>query len=153
MDAFELLKTDHRKVSDLFDQIEPTTDRDAAARRELFSRLKTELDVHAHVEETILYPRLKQAAETKEITTHAYEEHQEVKDLLKEIQSMPPDGEKWMEKVRELRKNVEHHIREEENKMFSEAREVLSGQEVEEIGDRLHEEKQRQLKQMSAAAG
>ena len=148
MDAFELLKNDHAKVSKLFDQIEPATD--AATRQQLFAQLKQELDVHAHIEETILYPALKAAAETRDITEEAYEEHQEVKDLLNELEATPADNEEWSDMIMELRENVEHHVEEEEGEMFTKAREVLSAQQINEIGAQMSAEKQQ--KQKAAAS-
>lgn len=149
MDAFELLKNDHAKVSSLFDQIEPATD--AATRQRLFTQLKQELDVHAHIEETILYPALKGAAETRDITEEAYEEHQEVKDLLAELEATPADSEEWSDMIMELRENVEHHVEEEEGEMFTKAREVLSEQQINEIGARMSTEKQQQQKAAGAS--
>jgi hemerythrin superfamily protein len=148
MDAFELLKNDHAKVSSIFDKLEPATD--AATRQQLFAQLKQELDIHAHIEETILYPALKQASETRDITEEAYEEHQEVKDLLAELQATPADSEEWGDMILELRENVEHHVEEEEGEMFTKAREVLSEQQLNEIGARMSAEKQQQQKAASA---
>ncbi|HYP01777.1 MAG TPA: hemerythrin domain-containing protein [Pyrinomonadaceae bacterium] len=149
MDAFELLKNDHAKVATLFDRIEPATD--ATTRQQLFAQLKQELDIHAHIEETILYPALKQASETRDLTEEAYEEHQEVKDLLAELQTTPADSEEWSDMITELRENVEHHVEEEESEMFTKAREVLSEQQINEIGARMSAEKQQQQKAASAS--
>jgi len=149
MDAFEILKTDHAKVSSLFEQIEATTD--TTTRQGLFTQLKQELDVHAHIEETILYPALKGATETRDIIEEAYEEHQEVKDLLAELAATPADNEEWSDLIIELKENVEHHVEEEEGEMFPQARTVLSAEQITEIGARLAAEKQQKLK--AAAAG
>ena len=149
MDAFELLKNDHAKVSSLFEQIEATTD--TTTRQGLFTQVKQELDVHAHIEETILYPVLKQAAETREITEEAYEEHQEVKDLLAKLAATPADSEEWSDMIVELKENVEHHVEEEESEMFPKARTVLSAEQITDIGAKLAAEKQQKLK--AAAAG
>jgi hemerythrin-like domain-containing protein len=149
MDAFELLKNDHAKVSSLFDRIEPATD--ATTRQQLFAQLKQELTIHAHIEETVLYPALKAKAETREITEEGYEEHQEVKELLAELETTPPDSEEWSDLITELRENVEHHVEEEEGEMFTQARKVLSEQQINEIGARMSAEKQQQQK--AAAAG
>ena len=72
MDAFELLEKDHRKVEEIFAQLEPTTERAVKTREELFERLKKELDIHTEIEETILYPVLKKISETREITFEGY---------------------------------------------------------------------------------
>ena len=148
MNVFELLKQDHQKVSGIFQRIEAASG--AGERQQLFVQLKQELDLHAQVEETILYPALKQADETRNITLEAYEEHQEVKDLLAEIQQTPPDDEEWTALVMELRESVEHHVEEEEGEMFAQARDVLTEEQIDEISQRVEAAK-RQAQAASAS--
>lgn len=150
MDAFTLLKQDHEKVSGIFEKLEDTTERAIKTREELFARLKTELDIHARIEETILYPVLKEAEETHEITLEAVEEHNVVKQLLGELEELPVDREEWKAKLTVLRENVEHHVEEEEGEMFKQARQVLSREQIESLGEQLQAAKQ---EQKAAAAG
>jgi iron-sulfur cluster repair protein YtfE (RIC family) len=150
MNAFELLKKDHEKVSGIFEKLDATTERGVKTREELFTQLKTELDIHAQIEEQILYPVLKEAKETKDITLEAYEEHAVVKQLLAELESLPKDDETWGAKLTVLKENVEHHVEEEEGEMFKSAREVLSREQIDELGARLQEAKQ-QKKTMAAS--
>jgi iron-sulfur cluster repair protein YtfE (RIC family) len=146
MNAFEVLKEDHRKVEQIFEQLEPTTERGVKTREELFAKLKHELDVHARIEEEIFYPVLRDAEPTHEITLEAYEEHSVVKLLLEELASEPKDTEEWKAKLTVLKENVEHHVEEEEGEMFPKARKVLSKEEIEELGDALLAAKQEQRK-------
>ena len=158
MDAFELMMNDHRKVSDIFDRLESG---EASLRRELFPRLKQELDVHAHVEETILYPALKERAETRDLATHAYSEHNEVKRMLDELQAGldGTDDGAWGTKLTKLRQSVEHHVQEEEGEMFTRARTALDDEQIAQLGRRMTEAKQQQqavmgtMKSMGANAG
>ena len=150
MDAFTLLKQDHEKVSGIFEKLEDTTERAIKTRAELFAQLKTELDIHAHIEETILYPVLKEADETREIALEAVEEHNVVKQLLSELEEMPVDQEEWKAKLTVLRENVEHHVEEEEGEMFGQARQILSREQIESLGDQLQAAKQ---EQKASAAG
>ncbi|MDT7806458.1 MAG: hypothetical protein QOJ70_271 [Acidobacteriota bacterium] len=152
MNAFQLLKEDHQKVSGLFQQIEPTTERAEKTRTELFTQLKQELEVHAKIEETIFYPAIKQAAETRAIVLEGFEEHHVIKMLLKELDSMPVDTEQWTAKVKVLKENVEHHVEEEEGEMFQKAREVLSEDDINRLGTEM-EELKKQLQQQIKAAG
>lgn len=152
MNAFQLLKEDHQKVSGLFEQLEKTTERAEKSRTELFAKLKQELDVHAHIEETIFYPEIKEAEETRDITLEGYEEHNVVKTLLAELEAEDNTTEEWTAKLKVLKENVEHHVEEEEEEMFKKARKVLSEQQVEEIGARLQEEKERMKKSSAAGA-
>ncbi len=150
MDAFELLKQDHKTVSGIFKQLDETTERGVKTREELFTRLKTELDIHAYIEETMLYPKLKEAKETHDITLEAIEEHKVVKSLLAELEAMPKDREQWGAKLTVLKENVEHHVEEEEDEMFPDGRKVLSQEQLEELGARMEAAKKEQKK---AAAG
>ena len=152
MNAFQLLKEDHQKVSDIFKKLEETTERAEKTRTELFARLKQELDVHAHIEEKIFYPVLRREAETREITLEGFEEHKVVKRLLTELEANDPTSEQWTAKLKVLKENVEHHVEEEEGEMFKSAREVLSAQQLQELGAQMEEEKKLQLKSLSAGA-
>jgi hemerythrin-like domain-containing protein len=151
MNAFQLLKEDHQKVSGIFQQLEPTTERAEKTRTELFAQLKQELDVHARIEETIFYPAIKQASETREVVLEGYEEHAVVKTLLSELEGMDVTSEQWTAKLKVLMENVEHHVEEEEGEMFQKARQVLSEEQIKQLGERMAEEKKRLLAQSSAA--
>ena len=141
MDAFTLLKNDHKTVAALFEKIEPTTERAVKTREEAFGKLKIELDVHAHIEEKILYPALKKEAETRDITFEGLEEHHVIKLLLAELAGMAVDSEEWTAKAKVLQENVEHHVEEEETNMFKLAREILTKEQLEDLGTRLEAEK------------
>jgi hemerythrin superfamily protein len=151
MNAFTLLKADHKKVAGILEKIDSTTERGVKTREELFSQLKTELDVHARVEETIFYPELEKADETHDITLEAFEEHRLVKQLLAELETMDKSDEQWTARFSVLKENVEHHVEEEEGEMFPKARKVLSNEQAEILGTRMEEAKKAELK--AAAAG
>ena len=153
MNAFQLLKEDHQKVSGIFQQIEPTTERAEKTRTELFAQLKQELDIHARIEETIFYPSIKRAAETREIVLEGFEEHHVIKMLLKELEAMPVDTEEWAAKIKVLQENVEHHVEEEEGEMFQKARDVLSEDEINRLGEQMEEMKKQLQQQMKKSAG
>lgn len=145
MNAFDILKEDHKKVSDLFEKLEPTTERAIKTREELFAKLKTELDVHSHIEETLLYPVLKEFEETRDITLEGIEEHRIVKQLLTELDQMSKDTEQWTAKMTVLKESVEHHVEEEEGEMFKQARSVLSKEQIEQLTARIEAEKKKQM--------
>lgn len=142
MNAFALLKADHEKVAGMLETIEDTTERAIKRREEFFVRLKQELDLHAKIEEEVFYPALEETEETREITLEAYEEHRLVKQLLGELEAEPKDTEEWTAKFTVLKENIEHHVEEEEGEMFKKARQALSEEEIEALGERLQEAKQ-----------
>ncbi len=140
MDPFELLKADHKKVAELFDVLEA-----ASGKRKLdvFKRIKSELEVHTHIEESIFYPALEKPEETHDLTLEAYEEHKVVKTLLAELSGARSATEEWQAQAKVLRENVEHHVDEEENELFDKADDALSEEELEALGQRMATEKAR----------
>src|SRR5690242_16959382 len=146
MDAFQLLKADHRKVAQLFEQLESA---DGRAKLQVFEQIRTELELHTLVEETIFYPALEKPKETHDLTLEAYEEHDVVKKLLRELSGTRTPNDEWEAQAKVLKENVEHHVEEEENELFPKAEDVLSEDDIENLGDRIAAEKQRRQGQAS----
>ena len=144
MNPFTLLKEDHEKVAGILEKIDATTERGVKTREELFTQLKTELEIHAEIEETIFYPALEKHDESRDIALEAVEEHRIVKQFLAELDSMAKDDEIWTAKMTVLKENIEHHVEEEEGEMFSKARKVLTEEEIESLGTRMEAAKQKQ---------
>lgn len=151
MNAIELLKADHDKVEELFEQVKANEDGDNTA---VFKQIKSELDVHAHIEETIFYPRLLEQGdeELKKIVLEGEEEHKQVKTLLTELDDLDGTDDVFQAKLKVLMENVEHHVEEEENEMFSLVEEQIEVSELEELGSSLEQEKKRAMKTGKASA-
>jgi hemerythrin-like domain-containing protein len=137
MDAIKLLKDDHDRLKKLLNELEATTERGVKTRERLFARVKDELTTHESIEEEIFYPALKEHPKTKDITLEAYEEHHVVDMVMKEIEGVPFDDEKWAAKFTVMKENIEHHIEEEEGEMFTQARQVFEKEELEALGERM----------------
>jgi hemerythrin-like domain-containing protein len=140
MDAFNLLKTDHRKVAELFDELESASGK---SKLRVFEQIKSELELHTHIEETIFYPALEEPKQTHELVLEAYEEHDVVKNLLTQLSKAKSADEEWEAQAKVLRENVEHHVDEEENELFKKARAALSTEDIETLGEQLQNEKER----------
>ena len=140
MDAFELLKADHKKVAQLFDRLDSANGK---AKLDVFRQIKSELELHTHIEEKIFYPALEKPEETHDLTLEAYEEHKVVKTLLAELAGAKTADDEWQAKAKVLRENVEHHVEEEENELFDKADDALSDEEIDDLGNRMEAEKAR----------
>ena len=140
MDAFNLLKTDHRKVEDLFSQLESAR---GQAKLRVFEQIKMELDLHTHIEEKVFYPALEKPKQTHELTLEAYEEHDVVKKLLQQLSRAKTATEEWEAQAKVLQENVEHHVEEEENELFPKAQDALSEEQIEALGEQMEAEKER----------
>ncbi len=142
MNALKLLEEDHKKVKKLMGEIEPTTERGVKTREELFTKLRSELEVHEAIEEEIFYPALKEHPKAKDLVLEAYEEHNVVDMVMGEIEDVAYDDETWGAKFTVLKENLEHHIEEEESDMWKQARAVFDDDELNELGDRMAARKQ-----------
>ena len=133
MDALELLEQDHAKVKKLFEQAE---DADQKEQQAIFTQIKTELEIHTQIEESVFYPAMQRYNELKDMVAESLEEHNKVKTLLKEMDSL--SGDDFEDKLEELIDNVEHHAEdEEESKMFPKVRELVSAAELDKLGAQL----------------
>ena len=150
MDAFNLLKADHEKVAELFDELESASGKQKLS---VFAEIKTELELHTHIEETIFYPALEEPKETHDLTLEAYEEHDVVKKLLQELNRARSANEEWEAKAKVLRENVEHHVEEEENELFKKASKALSREEIETLGEQMQSEKERKQRTGAKKSG
>ncbi len=137
MDALTLVKKDHDQVKKLLKDLDDTTDRAIKTRQDLFERLKFSLTVHEQMEEAVLYPALKEHAETKEIVLEAYEEHDVVDTILGELEQIPFDDETWHAKLTVMRENLLHHIQEEEDEMFGQVRRLFDKATLESLGEQM----------------
>jgi hypothetical protein len=147
MDALELLKQDHQRVKELFQQADGA--QDSNERKQLFNQIETELEIHAHIEETVFYPALAEREELKDMVAEAREEHQEVKALLEDMEHLQSDSEEFDSKLQELQETVEHHVEEEEGEMFPNVRELFQPGELERLGSQLESAKGKQHRQAS----
>ena len=139
MNALEVLKQDHQKVKGLFK--EATGSLDQNKRKELFDKIDTELEIHAHIEETVFYPALETHEELKDLVAEALEEHQEVKIMLEELEELGSESHDFGSKLQELIESVEHHVEEEEGEMFPKVREVFDESQLEQLGQELESAK------------
>jgi iron-sulfur cluster repair protein YtfE (RIC family) len=127
MDAIQLLTQDHEKVKQLFQQYDELAEAQPERKRELAEKIIQELMVHERVEEEIFYPAYRASAdeEGKELVAEANEEHHVVDLILDELQAVDLSAEDFNAKFKVLKENVEHHIQEEEEEMFPDARRRL----------------------------
>jgi len=147
MDALTLLKTDHKKVGALLDEAqkcEPGDDR----LYELANQIETALTAHAAIEEKYFYPQLRDRSEEREDTVdvfEAYTEHDLLKRLIALLQSGRQPDEQFKAEVQVLGENVKHHVKEEESTIFKLAQELLSDEELEDLGAKMERAKQRMM--------
>jgi len=142
-DAIAMLKADHQKVRDLFQQYQ-TADGEAQ-KQQIAEQVCIELENHAQVEEMIFYPLVEEETdgEGQQLVQEARQEHQTVKDLIAALRALE-GGEEFEATFLELQQQVEHHVEEEENEMFPLA-EVELEDEMEDLAAQMQEVKKQLL--------
>ena len=128
----EVLATEHDMALAIFDKMLATEQSQTWKRNMLLMQLEHALDKHAHEEEMVVYPALREAnLETD--AEHLNAEHLEIKTYLYELHQMGADAPGWTEKVREFRSLVQRHAREEEEDIFPRFKRGLTEQQNDKI--------------------
>lgn len=116
----EMLKDDHEKVKGLFEDFESAEGKEQAA---IAATAIMELEVHADLEEKLIYPAMRKEIDEDAMMNEAVEEHHLVHVLIKELKKLKPNDEVFQAKFKVLGELVKHHIEEEEGEMFPKAQE------------------------------
>jgi hemerythrin superfamily protein len=113
----EVLATEHDMALALFDKMLATDSGQTWKRSMLLMQLTHALDKHAHEEEMVVYPALREADQTVE-ADQLNSEHGYIKTFLYDLGQMGPDSPDWLEKVREFRGLIAEHAKMEEEQVF-----------------------------------
>lgn len=123
----EILAAEHEAALALFDKMLATDATQTFKRRMLLTKLTHALDKHAHQEEMVIYPALREAG-IKVEADQLEVEHGEVKTFLYALSEMESDSPTWLETVREFRASVARHAHMEEEQVFPGFKQDLSEQ-------------------------
>ena len=120
-DVVDALTTDHREVSELFDQITATTD--PVARRDLADSLIAELVRHSVAEEMHVYPAIRDHVPNGQAAVDEdTEEHKELEVAMKELEGADASSPEFLEALARMRRVFEQHIADEEGEQFTQLR-------------------------------
>jgi hemerythrin superfamily protein len=121
----EILATEHDLALALFDKMLATDESQTFKRKMLLMKLTHALDKHAHQEEMVVYPALREANEAGD-ADNLESEHGYIKTFIYQLNEMGPDAPNWLETVREFRKLVSEHAHMEEEQVFPRFKKELS---------------------------
>src|SRR6266699_5164669 len=141
IDAIALLKTDHRKVKNLFARYESAGN--FPTKHLIAEQVFTELELHAQLEENIFYPAYEAMTgkHGTQVVADSRRAHEHVRELMSELQGVDIDEAAFEVQFHELMGIVREHMAEEENAMFPEAEQRLADQ-LEDLMDHMVELKQ-----------
>jgi hemerythrin-like domain-containing protein len=138
--AITLLKEEHHIFRTLFDRAEEASDTEIV---KIAGELCMRLAVHMAIEEEILYPALKPVLGDDEVN-EGIVEHQSGKRIVAELEQLDGTEELFQAKVHVLGEETVHHIDEEDEDMFEDAKAAhREGRlDLDEIGERLRARQQ-----------
>jgi hypothetical protein len=156
MDAIELLKKDHAKVTELFKRfndgggltgvVKRLTGNTASPgrRRTTAEQICRELDVHTRIEESLFYPAARELHDERidGMLDEAAREHGAIKERFAEARDAAGDADLRVA-VGKLQECVDHHVRDEESEMFPRLAELMPDAARVDLGRRLAAEKRR----------
>jgi iron-sulfur cluster repair protein YtfE (RIC family) len=139
MDAIQFLKQQHEEAKQMFGRIEQAQ---GGEREQLWKKLSPELKAHEQMEEQHLYGPVAREAGGRDRDLAEWEQHhrkevQEAEALIKKIDGARASDQSWLEQVRQLKSTLEHHIQEEEGKIWPKIRQVWDAGKLEQAGQQM----------------
>ena len=136
MEATKLLKDQHQEVKSLFKKYAKAEE--ATEKQELFEQIADDFAAHGEIEEEIFYPAVF-VGPLEEKLREAVEEHLECKRLVADLLDMEPSDEQFDPKMKVLEELIEHHVKEEESRLFPEVHASFAREELEALGDQMEQ--------------
>jgi hemerythrin superfamily protein len=131
-DVVDILTTDHHEVLDLVGRIPAA---DPGERRDMADTVIAELMRHSVAEEMYVYPAMRDhLPEGAETVEHDIEEHQQLEELMKELEGVDADDPGFLEVLGRLVQVLRDHVSDEETEHFPELRAHLSADDLVEMG-------------------
>lgn len=121
----QILALEHKATLAKVDLLLATEDSETLKRTALVKTLHYALNKHAHQEEQVVYPALRQANETVD-ADHLEHEHGYVKTYLYRLENMDKGSAEFLPTVREFRDLIEEHARMEEEQVYPRFKNSLS---------------------------
>ena len=137
---YDAIKNDHDTHRSLLTKIAETSG-DTKERRDAWTRFYNDVKSHAAAEEETFYSKLISKTWGQDAARHSVHEHQQLDDLMEELNDMDMASPGWLTKFRTLKHDYEHHIDEEENEVFDRAREVIGAEHNDDFGARFEARK------------
>jgi hemerythrin superfamily protein len=139
-DAITLLKDDHKHLRKLFREFQAAGENATSTKGKIVDQILEALTVHTYIENEAMYPQVRELLPAVEDDVlESYEEHHVADVLCMELAAMKPSDERFDAKTTVLIELVTHHIEEEEGEWFPKVREGLGRKQLQEIGARMLE--------------
>ena len=133
MNIFTMLKNDHKELLAVMDKMLVSSNQETKKFDESFQKFKAEFMLHDKIEDEILYPKLLEIPELKQLILKSYQAHHVVEVAILELRITPYSNENWLPKFSVVYDCIKHHIEEEESVVFPEAEKLLDKNEMDNL--------------------
>src|SRR4051812_30271530 len=134
-DAIVMLREDHKRIKRAFRDFEKVKDGTSGQRRRQVDRIISLLTEHTHIENEVMYPRVRKLLpDLVDDILESYEEHHVADRIIEELARLRPEHERFTAKTVVLIESVRHHIEEEESEWFPRVREGLGRKVLQDLG-------------------
>ena len=130
---YQAIQDDHQDHRKLLDTIADTSG-DSEKRRKAWNDFYYDVKSHAAAEEETFYSTLISKPWGQDAARHSVHEHQEMDDLMEELNDMDMSSPAWISKFKTLKHDYEHHMEEEEEDVFGRAQKVIGEEENDAFG-------------------
>lgn len=147
----DMIRADHTMVMGTFHQYAESSS--ATARKALAATLCDALEVHATLEEEILYPVLRRLDPADPIIQKSEPEHDEMRRLVTELRATGARDQRHAQLMNELMRDVMHHVADEETILLAAAERMLGEQRLQEMGAQMTRRRLSLVKEVAAPSG
>jgi hypothetical protein len=127
------------KANELLDKLLATSDNAVKTRERLLAELKEELELLASLQEEHLFPVLTRHG-MQDLVREATNDNQETAALLSELEHMRKNGSEFIDKLNDLRRTFQQHIRDDRKELLPAVLKVLSDDEANAIAETVEDE-------------
>jgi len=136
MRVTDLLRRQHADAKALIDRLERCP---VEERSQVLAELSAALRAHAQAEEEILYPKLEDQTETRDIIEESYEDHEEIKAALADLERCSVDDEEFLDRVQAVEDLVTGHVKDEEGTLFPKLEELWTDELMRRLAAEIHQ--------------
>ena len=134
MDALDLLRVDHQRISNLIQELENELNpKTGQAPAHSFERLSSAMRSHQQMLQRFLYPELEPYDVLSDYLASDATNERQIKELIRSIEDNQPPEQSWTSRLTELRELWQTHVEQSENRLFPEALRLLGAARLQQL--------------------
>lgn len=142
---YDAIKKDHAHHRALLNTIAETTG-DSDERKAAWEEFYHDVKSHAAAEEETFYSTLMSQTWGQDSARHSVHEHEQMDEIMEELRDTDMSSSAWLTRFKVLKHDYEHHMDEEEDEVFTRAKEVIGKEDNDAFGAKFLKRKEAESK-------